>query len=235
MTATTRSFDPTALDDTLCLALELGEGRWKLGFARGFEGKVLRRQVVARDGQGLLAAIAWAKGKLEIPESTRVVSLYEAGRDGFWLHRFLVMHGIENLVIDSSSLEVNRRRRRAKTDRLDLEGLLDLLLRHLAGSRRKVFSIVRVPTVEEEDRRHLHRELLSAKRDRTRVTNRMKGLLANQGTDAGPEEGRPRAARGSAALGWDSASRRTAGAACAGVGAGEFLQRADRPPGGRAA
>jgi len=61
MTATTRSFDPTALDDTLCLALELGEGRWKLGFARGFGGKVLRRQVIARDGKGLLAAIAWAR------------------------------------------------------------------------------------------------------------------------------------------------------------------------------
>jgi transposase len=180
MTATTRSFDPTALDGTLCMALELGEGRWKLGFIRGFGGKVLRRQVVARDGQGLLAAIEWAKGKLAL-SSARVVSLYEAGRDGFWLHRFLVAHGIENLVIDSSSLEVNRRRRRAKTDRLDLEGLLDLLQRHLAGSSKKVFSVVRVPTAEEEDRRHLHRELLSAKRDRTRVTNRMKGLLANQG------------------------------------------------------
>src|SRR5262249_54554081 len=72
-------------------------------------------------------------------------------------------------------------RRRAKTDRIDLEGLLDLLQRHLAGSSKKVFSVVRVPSVIEEDRRHLHRELLSAKRDRTRVTNRIKGLLANQG------------------------------------------------------
>ena len=181
MTATTRSFDPTALDDTLCLALELGEGRWKLGFARGFGGKVLHRTVIARDGKGLLAAIAWVKAKLALPEGARVVSLYEAGRDGFWLHRFLVAHSVENLVIDSSSLEVNRRRRRAKTDRLDLDGLLDLLVRHLAGSAKKVFSVVRVPSVEQEDRRHLHRELSSAKRDRTRVTNRMKGLLANQG------------------------------------------------------
>ncbi|HKA14891.1 MAG TPA: IS110 family transposase [Myxococcota bacterium] len=181
MTATTRSFDPTALHDTLCIALELGEGRWKVGFARGFGGRVLRRQVIARDRSGLLAAITWAREKLALGESARVVSLYEAGRDGFWLHRFLVASGIENHVIDSSSLQVDRRKRRAKTDRLDLEGLLDLLHRHLAGSSRKVFSVVRVPTVEEEDRRHLHRELLSAKRDRTRVTNRMKGLLANQG------------------------------------------------------
>jgi len=92
-----------------------------------------------------------------------------------------VTHGVENLVIDSSSIEVNRRRRRAKTDRLDLEGLVDLLLRYWAGSHKKPFSVVRVPSVEEEDRRHLHRELQSAKRDRTRVTNRMKGLLANHG------------------------------------------------------
>ncbi len=110
MTATTRSFDPTVLDDTLCIALELGEGRWKIGFARGFGGKVLRRQVVARDGNGLLAAIVWAKAKLALSGAARVVSLYEAGRDGFWLHRFLVAHGIDNLVIDSSSLEVNRGR-----------------------------------------------------------------------------------------------------------------------------
>jgi transposase len=84
-------------------------------------------------------------------------------------------------VVDSSSIEVSRRSRRAKTDRLDGESLLDLLLRHLSGSQKKVFSVVRVPTVEQEDRRHLHRELRSAKQDRTRVTNRMKGLLANQG------------------------------------------------------
>src|SRR5262249_61730810 len=138
-------------------------------------------QVIGRDRSGLLAVMTWAREKLGLGESARVVSLYEAGRDGFWLHRFLVAGGIENHVIDSSSLLVDRRKRRAKTDRLDLEGLLDLLQRHLAGSSKKVFSVVRVPSVEEEDRRHLHRELLSAKRDRTRVTNRMKGLLANQG------------------------------------------------------
>jgi transposase len=121
------------------------------------------------------------KDHLGLPDDARVVSCYEAGREGFWLHRFLEAHGIENLVVDSSSIEVSRRKRRAKTDGLDWESLLDLLVRHLAGSRKKVWSVVRVPTVEEEDRRHLHRELQSAKRDRTRVTNRMKGLLANHG------------------------------------------------------
>jgi len=129
----------------------------------------------------VLREIERMKERFGLSADCRVVSCYEAGRDGFWLHRFLGAHGVENLVVDSSSIEVSRRKRRAKTDRLDGESLLDLLLRHLAGSRRKVWSVVRVPTVEEEDRRHLHRELQSAKRDRTRVTNRMKGLLATHG------------------------------------------------------
>jgi len=131
------------------------------------------------------------KERLGLGASCRVVSCYEAGRDGFWLHRFLEAHEIENLVVDSSSIEVSRRSRRAKTDRLDGESLLDLLLRHRAGSQKKVFSVVRVPTVEQEDRRHLHRELQGAKRDRTRVTNRMKGLLANQGLTLDLKKGVP--------------------------------------------
>ena len=181
MTATTRSFDPTALRNTLCVSFELGEGTWKLTFSPGFGESVVRRTVTSRDREAVLHTITAMKDHFGLPGEARVVSCYEAGRDGFWLHRFLASHGIENLVVDSSSIEVSRRRRRAKTDRLDGESLLDLLLRHLAGSRKKVWSVVRVPTLEQEDRRHLHRELQSAKRDRTRVTNRMKGLLANQG------------------------------------------------------
>jgi transposase len=173
MTATTRRFDPTALAGTLFLSLELGEGSWKLSFTSGFGQRVLRRQVRSRDTQALLAEIAGMKQRFELAAECRVVS--------FWLHRLLVAHGIENRVVDSSSIEVSRRQRRAKTDRLDGESLLDLLLRHEAGSHKKVWSVVRVPSVEQEDRRHLHRELQSAKRDRTRVTNRMKGLLANHG------------------------------------------------------
>ena len=181
MTATTRSFDPTALRNTLCVSFELGEGTWKLTFSPGFGENVVRRTVTSRDCEAVLHTITATKDHFGLPGEARVVSCYEAGRDGFWLHRFLASHGIENLVVDSSSIEVSRRRRYAKTDRLDGESLLDLLLRHLAGSRKKVWSVVRVPTLEQEDRRHLHRELQSAKRDRTRVTNRMKGLLANQG------------------------------------------------------
>jgi len=181
MTATTRRFDPIALENMLCLSFELGEGSWTLSFTSGFGAPVHRRRVPARDRDAVLRQIEAMKERLGLAASCRVVSCYEAGRDGFWLHRFLEAHEIENLVVDSSSIEVSRRSRRAKTDRLDGESLLDLLLRHLAGSQKKVFSVVRVPTVEQEDRRHLHRELRSAKQDRTRVTNRMKGLLANQG------------------------------------------------------
>jgi transposase len=181
MTATTRNFDPTALRNTLCLSFELGEGTWKLTFSPGFGESVVRRTVTSRDREAVLHTITAMKDHFGLPSEARVVSCYEAGREGFWLHRFLEAHGVENLVVDSSSIEVSRRRRRAKTDRLDGESLLDLLFRHLAGSRKKVWSVVRVPTVEQEDRRHLHRELQSARRDRTRVTNRMKGLLANHG------------------------------------------------------
>lgn len=181
MTATTRRFDPTALETLLYLSFELGEGSWTLSFTSGFGAPVHRRRVPARDRDAVLRQIEAMKERLGLAASCRVVSCYEAGRDGFWLHRFLAAHEIENLVVDSSSIEVSRRSRRAKTDRLDGESLLDLLLRHWAGSQKKVFSVVRVPTVEQEDRRHLHRELESAKQDRTRVTNRMKGLLANQG------------------------------------------------------
>jgi transposase len=78
---------------------------------------------------------------------TRVVSCYEAGRDGFWLHRYLTVVGIENVVVDSSSIEVNRRSRRAKTDRLDLEKLLTVLIRYHTGEK-KVWRVVRVPSVE---------------------------------------------------------------------------------------
>jgi transposase len=181
MAATTRNFDLTALDNTLFVSFELGEGRWTLSFTSGFGEQVLRRSVRGRDGKAVLRAIEVMKERLGLAPDAGVASCYEAGRDGFWLHRFLEAQGIENLVVDSSSIEVSRRKRRAKTDRLDGESLLDLLLRHRAGSRKKVWSVVRVPTVEQEDRRHLHRELTSAKRDRTRVTNRMKGLLANHG------------------------------------------------------
>jgi transposase len=180
-TAAASAIQISEAGETLMLAMELGESGWLLGFARAFGEKPLRRKIASRDQKALLAQIAWAKERLGLVRDARVVSCYEAGRDGFWLHRFLEAHGVTNLVVDSASIEVNRRKRRAKTDRVDLVALLDLLSRHLAGSAKPVWSVVRVPSMEDEDRRHLYRELKLAKKDRTRTSHRIKGLLANQG------------------------------------------------------
>jgi transposase len=109
-----------------------------------------------------------------------VLSCYEAGRDGFWLHRYLEAGGVNHLVVDSASIEVNRRFRRAKTDRLDVGKLLNMLVRYHQGEP-KVWSVVHVPSVEVEDQRQLHRELMALKRERTHHINRIKGLLASQG------------------------------------------------------
>jgi transposase len=108
------------------------------------------------------------------------VLCYEAGRDGFWLQRACTAAGLTALVVDSSSIEVSRRKRRAKTDRLDATALLRVLLRHTAGERGQ-WRVLHVPTVEEEDRRHAHRELARLTRERTRGINQIKGLLAAHG------------------------------------------------------
>jgi len=180
-TATTSTIQISEERETLMLAMELGETGWLLGFASAYGQKPLRRKIASRDRKALLREIEWAKAKLGLEAGARVVSCYEAGRDGFWLHRFLVAQGVESLIVDSASIEVSRKKRRAKTDRIDLVALLDLLARHLAGSAKRVWSVVRVPSVEDEDRRHLHRELKLVKKDRTRVSHRMKGLLSNHG------------------------------------------------------
>jgi transposase len=109
-----------------------------------------------------------------------VVSCYEAGREGFWLHRFLQGHGITNHVVDSSSIEVNRRRRRAKSDGLDVRKLLSMLMRYAQGER-QVWQVVKVPSVEAEDQRHLHRDLETLKQERASTTTRIEGLLSSQG------------------------------------------------------
>jgi transposase len=164
----------------LYLAFELGVDEWKLGFTSELGTTPRVRVMPARDLKRLAREIAAAKQWFGVSATAAVRSCYEAGRDGFWLHRYLTAAGIDNRVVDSSSIEVNRRQRRAKSDGLDARKLLGMLVRSHAGEP-KVWSVVRVPTVDEEDRRQLHRELRTLKQDRTRVTNRIKGLLANQG------------------------------------------------------
>jgi transposase len=164
----------------LFLAFELSVNQWKLGFTTGAAQRPRERKVPARHLEGVREESRRAKERFGLPEDAPVLSGYEAGRDGFGLHRWLVTPGVATCVVDSSSLEVNRRHRRAKTARLDVQKLLTRLLRHTAGER-KVWRIVRVPSGEEEDRRQLPRAVTTVKRDRTRVINRLKGLLAAQG------------------------------------------------------
>jgi transposase len=171
----TRIEQETPSQPRLFLAFALGKHTWKLGFTTGMAHQPRARTIPAGDIARVQQEITRAKQRFALPEDARVMSCDEAGRDGCWLHRSLVAHRVEHLVIDSASMEVNRRQRRAKTDRLDVRKLLTMLLRHLAGEK-KVWRVVRVPSVDEEDRRQLHRALPTAKQDRTRVINRIKGL-----------------------------------------------------------
>jgi transposase len=170
----------------LYMALELSNQTWKLTLGDGAK----RRQgwVPACELPKLREALSQAKQRFGLPAATLVVSCYEAGRDGFWLHRQLRSMGIENDVVDSSSIEVNRRKRRAKTDRIDGEHLLTKLVRYHAGERGG-WSVVRVPTVAEEDARRLHRELDRLKRERGSHQCRLQALLVTQGIRAKVDAG----------------------------------------------
>jgi transposase len=164
----------------LHLAFELGWSQWKVAFTIGHGQPARLRTLAARDLPGLLAEIAKAKRKFALPDDAGVVSCYEAGRDGFWLHRWLTSQGVVNVIVDSASIEVNRRKRRAKSDHLDAVKLVSMLLRFHAGEN-KVWSVVKVLDAADEDRRQLHRELISVQDERTEHTNRIKAFLAGQG------------------------------------------------------
>ena len=158
----------------LYVALELSDAKWRMVLS---DGQRRSEHVVAGgDGQAVLERIERARARFGLPVGVEVVSCYEAGRDGFWLHRWLEGHGVRSLVVDSSSIEVNRRARRAKTDRLDAGKLLGLLLRYGAGEQR-VWSVLRVPTLEQEDARRGFRERDRLKQERGAHRGRIKSLL----------------------------------------------------------
>jgi transposase len=141
------------------------------------------RAVPARDLGRLADEIHKAKERFRLPADAPVRTCYEAGRDGFWVHRALVARGIDNVVVDSSSIEVDRRRKRVKSDPVDAAKLLNLLCRYHAGES-KVWRVVRVPAVADEDRRQLHRGLKDLQRQQTECSNRIQGLLASCGLTA---------------------------------------------------
>ena len=108
----TRKTNNTPFSQNLCIAIELSNEKWKLGFSIGFGQPPRLRDLAARDLSGLVKEICLAKERFDLLDSTPVFSCYEAGRDGFWLHRYLQSQGVTNLVVDSASIEVNRRKRR---------------------------------------------------------------------------------------------------------------------------
>ena len=119
MTATHNTNGTASSAPVLYLALDLGAGTWRLAFSVGLGQKPRLKTITARSTLSLVFEIKAAKKRFGLPEDAPVVCCYEAGRDGFWLHRFLLDQGVQNQVVDSSSIEVNRRRRRAKSDSLD--------------------------------------------------------------------------------------------------------------------
>jgi transposase len=171
--------------ETLYLAFELSSKDWKLGFSIGLGQKPRIRTVASGDLSTLRSEIKLARKRFRLSENCPVKSCYEAGRDGFWLHRFLIAEGIENFVVDSSSIEVNRRARRAKADRLDAISLVRMLIRYCDQADRRVWSVVRVPSEEDEDNRQLHREISALQKELNRTNSRIRGLLMTQGIRLG--------------------------------------------------
>jgi transposase len=181
MTTITRSAESTAvMVTTLFLALELGSTRWKLACAVAQGRRPRSRSMTAGDLATLWQEVAKAKARFGLPSSAPVRSCYEAGRDGFWLHRALLAHGITNVVVDAASIAVDRRKRRAKTDRVDATALVMQLMNAAAGDQRG-WREVHVPSVEAEADRQLQREWDAVGEDRKRLRNRIQGLLVTQG------------------------------------------------------
>lgn len=172
---------------TVYVAFELSKAKWHLGVILPGSQKLSRFTIDGGDLAALSAHFAKWRAKAAVTgKPVRIISCYEAGYDAHWLHRWLSDQGVINHEIDPASIQVNRRARRPKTDRLDLEQLMNTLLRYLRGEP-KVCSIVRVPSPEDEDRRRVTRERHRLQQERTAHTNRITGLLHAQGIrDAKP-------------------------------------------------
>lgn len=180
MTAATRR-ETSVNEPTLYVAFELSAKEWKLALTAGFGIEPMVRAMRAGDLRGLERIITQAKARFRLA-SAAVVSCYEAGRDGFWIHRALVAQGICNRVVDSASIEVNRRARRTKSDRIDARKLVMMLVRVCEGER-GVWSEVRVPTTDAEAARHRSRERTTLLQERTRLRNQIGSWLQTWGCE----------------------------------------------------
>src|SRR4051794_3478807 len=168
--------------DTIFLAFELSGTSWLVALHAPDADKVERHRLPAGVAAEVLGLIARTKARVtrRLGTTPRVACCYETGRDGFWLHRVLEAEGVASHVMDPTSLQVDRRARRAKTDRLDAQALLRALMAWLCGEQ-QVCSMVRPPSPEHEDERRLSRERGTLLKERLRLSNRIKGLCAAQG------------------------------------------------------
>ena len=169
-------------DITLFASLELSKSKWVVTINNPGSEKFSKHVVEGGDGAGLLELLSRSRGKAEQRYGVQVkaIVIQEAGLDGFWIHRLLLANGIESHVVDAASIAVDRRHRRAKTDAIDGETLLRTLMAWARGERR-VCSMVRAPSREDEDRRRLTRERGTLLKERIQHTNRVRGLLSGQG------------------------------------------------------
>lgn len=177
---TTREGNFNQNSRVLYVAFELSNETWKLALSDGLNRAPRIRDIPAGNQEQLEAEVRTAQARFGLPADCPIVSGYEVGRDGFWIHRWLVANGWKNSVIDPASIKVNRRKRRAKTDRLDAAAIVKALIQYEWGDR-DACRVVNVPTPESEDERQLHRELESLTPERTQHINRIKGLLIAQG------------------------------------------------------
>jgi transposase len=179
------------------MSLELSRSNWLItSLSPGKGEKMSKHSVTAGDVAGLMKLFADFRRKAEARtgESYPIITIQEAGLDGFWLHRILQQSGIESHVVDPASIATPRRRRRAKTDRLDGEALLRALLAYKRGEPR-VCAMVVAPSPEEEDRRRICRERQALIAERITHVNRIKGLLFAQGVSGYEPLRRDRRAR----------------------------------------
>ena len=170
----------TTSDLNLHMSLELSATTWKLGFADQLGRSPRVRSIDAGDFTQLQAEISNTKKIFGLPEDASLISCYEAGRDGFWIHRCLVSMGIESHIVEPASIQVNRRKRQVKTDRVDAQKIVLALLRFKSGDK-FACRMIRIPEADDEDARHLNRELRTLKKERAAHSNRIKSLLVTQG------------------------------------------------------
>ncbi len=179
-TTSPRSDESTVSDRPLFVAVELSTAEWRVAFTTGLSDPIEQRVLPAGDRERLRRVLADAKRRCGLAATAPVRSCYEAGRDAFWPHRLLEAEGVTNVVVDSSSIEVSRRARRPKTDRLDARKLVTMLVRWVLGDG-QVWQVVHVPPPEVEAARQAPRTRETLTKERTRWRNRIHAVLATVG------------------------------------------------------